>query len=142
MGIVDWFLRKDQDNKANLLEERNLNSNFAITSFFGSDGRVSEKEALKIPAVATSVELICSSISQLPIFLYQENEKGEHVRVQDNRVFLLNNEPNELVNGHNFKKNLVKDYLFHGASYTKIERYRNDVLALYLIPIEEVSVTK
>lgn len=139
MGI---FNRK----KNGPVEERNQQEysygSFSITSFFGDGAKITEDQAMKIPAVATSVELIASSVAQLPIYLYKENEKGEVTPIPDRRTFLLNDEPNELINGYNFKKQIVKDYLFHGASYTKVERVRNDVISLYNLPIEEISITK
>lgn len=139
MGFLDRFKKSSSDQ---LAQEDFRYGSFSITSLFGDSGKITEEQAMKIPAVAASVELITSSIAQLPIYLYKENEKGEVTKIDDRRIFLLNHEPNELVNGYNFKKQLVKDYLFYGASYTKIERVRNDVIALYQLPIKKVSVTK
>lgn len=127
-------------------EERSSNqfsyANFAITSYFGDGQTVSEASALTIPAVAASVELITSSIAQLPIYLYKQNADGEIQKIDDKRVFLLNNEPNPLITGYNFKKHMVKDFLFHGASYTKVDKVRNDVISLYSLPIEWVTITR
>jgi len=116
---------------------------FSISSFFGGGSKISEDAAMAIPAVSSSVELITSSISQLPVYLYQEKPNGEVVKISsDKRVFLLNHEPNELISANTFKKRMVKDYLLHGASYTKIERRLNDVVSLYNLPVKEISVTK
>lgn len=141
MGILDRLRNKPTDTEERNLQEYQYGS-FSITSFFGDGQTITEEQAMKIPAVTSSVELITSSIAQLPIYLYKENEKGEVEKVDDHRVFLLNDEPNDLINGHNFKKQMVKDYLFSGASYTKVERDRNEVIALYNLPIQEISVTK
>jgi HK97 family phage portal protein len=141
MGIFDRFRSKQANSEERSRSEFSYGS-FSITSFFGDGQLITEDQAMKIPAVASSVELICSSIAQLPIYLYKENQKGEVEKIDDRRVFLLNHEPNELINGHNFKKQIVRDYLFHGASYTKVEKVRNDVIALYNLPINEISVTK
>ena len=115
---------------------------FSITSFFGDGEEVTKAQALKIPTVAQAVELISGSIAQLPIYLYKEEENGEIIKVSDKRVFLLNDEPNDLMNGYNFKKQIIQDYLFYGASYTVVEKVRNEVMALYNLPIEDVSITK
>lgn len=141
MGSFFSMLKRKQNKEERAFSSIN-NSSFSITSFFGSEGLVSEEQALKVPAVAASLDLITSSIARLPIYLYQENEKNEITRLSDRRIKLLNNEPNELTNGYNFKKQIVKDYLLHGTSYTKIERARNDVISLYNLPIKDVSVTK
>lgn len=140
MGIFSGFKKSNREER--VASEEYSYGNFAISSFFGSSLKVSAEEALKIPAVSSSVELITSSVAQLPIYLYKENEKGEIEKIEDRRVFLLNNEPNDFVNAHTYKKQLVKDYLFYGASYSKVEKVRNDVTAIYSLPIEEVSVAK
>lgn len=140
MGVFDRF-RNTQKTEIRARDEFRYGG-FSLTSYFGDGGLVTEEEAMKIPAVTSSVELITSSIAQLPVYLYKENENGEVEKIEDRRVFLLNQEPNDLVNGHNFKKSLVKDYLFHGAAYTKVEKVRNDVTALYHLPIRDLAVTK
>lgn len=140
MGLFDKF--KSGSGQETRAQQDFRYGSFSITSFFGDGSVVSEEQALKIPAVTTSVELISSSIASLPVYLYKENEKGEVEKIEDRRVFLLNHEPNELLNGHTFKKSLVRDFLFYGASYTKVERVRNDVTALYQLPIKDISITK
>lgn len=84
---------------------------------------VTVEEAMTIPAVEASVELITSSIAKLPIKLYREDRAKEVKEVRDDRrIFLLNNEPNNIINGHNFKKQIVEDYLFYGGSYVKVDK--------------------
>lgn len=145
MGLFDSLRTKnsnqlEQEERAR--EDFSYGS-FSITSYFGDGGTVTEEQAMKIPAVTSSVELITSSIAQLPIYLYKKESNGEIRKIEDDqRVFLLNQEPNSLLSGHNLKKQMVKDYLFHGASYTKVERSYNDVIALYNLPIKDLSVTK
>lgn len=141
MGLLDGLFGS-KNSKNSQSEEPISYSNLMISSFFGSGISVTEEEAMKIPSFSAAIELISSSIAQLPVYLYKENEKGEVVKVPDKRIFLLNNEPNETITGYNFKKNLVKEYLLYGASYTKIEKFRNDVIALYTLPIKEVNIAK
>lgn len=140
MGILNNVFKRDK--KEDRSQTEYSYGSFSITSFFGDGSDVTEEEAMKIPAVSSAVELITASIAQLPIYLYKDNGNGRIEKIDDRRVYLLNDEPNELVNGYTFKKRIVKDYLFHGASYTKIEKVRNDVVALYLLPITDISVTK
>jgi HK97 family phage portal protein len=143
MGIFDRFKASPiQEERSSTNFSYGSNANLSITSFFGGEVKMTEEQAMKIPTVATSIELITSSIAQLPIHLYQEKPDGEVERMDDERIFLLNNEPNTLMNGHNFKKSLVKDYLFYGASYTKVDRVRNDVIAMHHLPIEALTITR
>lgn len=114
----------------------------SVSAYFGNTEKISEEQALKIPSVSASIELITSSIAQLPIYLYQSNKDDEIIKVPDSRVALLNNEPNPALNGYNFKKQIVKDYLLYGASYIKVDRTRNLVDSLYVLPILDLMITK
>lgn len=78
---------------------------------------VTEEQALSIPAVKSCVELITSSIAQLPIYLYQENSNGEVNRINDSRIELLNDKANQFETGYKTKKLIVKDLLFYGKAY-------------------------
>lgn len=140
MGFLDLF--KSEPKIEERVRSDSEYRNFSITSFFGAGEVVTEEQAMKVPTISAAIELISSSIAQLPIYLYKENDNGEVEKVQDRRLFLLNSEPNNLMTGHNLKKQMTRDYLFHGASYVKVEKVRNDVVALYNLPIREVSVTK
>ena len=113
MGFFDgWFKKKEQENRSTVNYSPSHSSG-TIFSTFTSSPVITEDEAIEIPSVVACIELVSSSIAQLPIYLYKENEKGEVERVLgDRRVFLLNSEPNPLLNGYNFKKRIVKDYLF------------------------------
>lgn len=115
----------------------------SVASYFGNYNNVTEEKALSIPAVSAAVELITSSIAQLPITLNQKKNSNEVIKVpNDRRVHLLNKEPNESQNGYNFKKSIIKDYLLYGSNYIKVDRIRNDVTALYSLPVLEVLITK
>lgn len=142
MGLLDWFSSKKT-------EERGITSSFGsntsgtIYSLFSTASTVTEEQAMTIPSVVACVELITGSIAQLPIYLYKENDKGEVEKVADDRrVFLLNSEPNSLLNGYLYKKRIVKDLLFYGVSFTKKEMARNNVLELNPFDMRNVQVTK
>jgi HK97 family phage portal protein len=140
MGILNnMFKRNKREDRS---QTGFTYGSFSFTSFFSDGGDVTEEDAMKIPAVSSAVELITASVAQLPIYLYKDNGNGRIEKIDDHRVYLLNDEPNELMNGYTFKKQIVKDYLFHGASYTKIEKVRNNIVALYILPITYVTVTK
>lgn len=144
MGFLDFFTGRSREEEQRGLTTYSISgSPGMIYSTFSTGTPISEEEAMTIPSVVACVELITGSIAQLPIYLYKENDKGEVEKIpNDRRVFLLNNEPNNLLNGYNFKKRLAKDYLFYGVSYTKKEVVRNNVLALNPFDMRNVYVTK
>jgi HK97 family phage portal protein len=147
VGIRDWFTSKKPNIEERAMISYGSNNlshlSGTIYSMFTTSSDVTEEQAMKIPSVVACVELITGSIAQLPIYLYKQNEKNEVERVpNDKRVFLLNNEPNSLINAYNFKKKLAKDFLLYGVSYTKKEMIRNNVEALNTFPMTNVYVTK
>lgn len=89
------------------------------TTFISSTPPVSitEEDALKIPAVKSSIELISSSIAQLPIYLFQEKESQYSEKVEDFRVSRLNHEANDHEVSQTIKKKVVQDYLLRGKAY-------------------------
>lgn len=139
VSIVDFFNRGKTD-----IHQSSSTSygSAAISSWFGGASEVTEEQAMKIPAVSAAIDLISGSIGQLPIVLMKKDEKtGETIRKTDDpRVRLINNEPNDTVNGYNYKRSMVKDILFYGASISVIERDMNDVQGLYLLEAKDVTI--
>ncbi|MCU4798621.1 phage portal protein [Bacillus cereus] len=136
MGLFDFI------NKKNDKEERSLydgdGSALALTMLFGG-GIVKADQLKSIPTAKTSLELICNSIAQLPIYLYKE-QNGETVKMpNDKRVMLLNNEPNYFTDSVQFKRKLVEDYILYGKALSYVERAGNKVLHLHGLDADKVQ---
>ena len=141
MGLFD-FMKADYEPKEFIEIENRDSRNTSIISAFETNNYLTEDEALKIPSVYACIELISSTIAQLPVYLYRENEDGSVERIaNDYREYLLNTEPNEFQNAYNFKKNIVKDHLLYGVSYTDIERKGNRIVGFHNIPCKYATVT-
>lgn len=103
--------------------------------------KVTKADALNIPALAACVDLISDVVASLQIKLYKEN--GQSVEeIKDNRIILLNDETKDTLDGYQFKKALVSDYLLDGAGYAYINRKRNDVVSLHYVESNQVSVMR
>ena len=139
MGIFD-FLRQEE----NEIEERSYNrSSNSFNSLFSTDASVSEEDLLEIPTAQACLEIISSTVAQLPIYLYKEDENGEISRVHDDyRHFILNEEANDYDTAYNFKKYSVQQYLLHGASYSYVERTANEVVALHRLETNKMTIDK
>lgn len=141
MGFLD-FLR--EDNETQPVEERNVGTGTSITSLYGMENNtVSEENVMRIPTVKACIELISGTIAQLPICLYRETEDGSVEKLPDDyRIWLLNEEPNELQTGYNFKKTMIVDYLLYGRTYNVVEREGNTVTELINLRSKNVKVVK
>ena len=81
------------------------------SSLFTSRGNsisVDENNITEIPSVKNALDLITGSISNLPIYLYKEDNEGNVERQrEDYREKLLNEECNSMECSSNLKKNMV-----------------------------------
>lgn len=138
MGMFDFLKATVEDNQ---LEQRNDLSN-SFSSIIDTTS-VDEEKILRISAVSSCLELISGAIGQLPIYLYKEEDNGDIEKVKDDfREFLLNQEPNPVINGYNFKKSLVKDFLIYGAAYVALEKKGNSIEELHLLRAKSIRTTK
>lgn len=101
---------------------------------------ITKKEALNIPSVSGCVEIISNTVAILPIKLYKE-DNGKVKEIEDTRVSLLNDETGDTLDGFQFKKAIIEDYLLEGAGYSYINRERNNVKSLHYVDNKNVSVS-
>lgn len=141
----NFFKKKKVNNTNNNIAYRN-DAGSAITSHytgFSSGVNVTIDTMLQIPTAGACLDMITNAISQLPIYLYEENQNGEITKLTgDYRERLLNDEPSEFETGDNLKRQIVKDYLIHGNSYNYIERIGNEVKSITNLNPENIEVVK
>lgn len=102
--------------------------------------KITKKEALNLPSVSACVEIISNTVAILPIKLYKEND-GKVEEVIDERVSLLNDDTKDTLDGFQFKKAIVEDYLLNGAGYAYIKRERNKIKGLYYVDNESLGIS-
>lgn len=114
-----------------------------ILKSFLSEDTISEREAMNIPAVSKCVNLIADTVSMIPIKLYKEeflNGKRKTVEVEDERCDLFNLDTKDTLDGVQFKRALVRDYLLFGGAYAYIKKRRNTVKSLNYVSFENVHI--
>lgn len=100
---------------------------------------ITRSMALNIPTLSGCVELISNTIAMLPIKLYKA-ENGQVTEIEDNRVTLLNDNTGDTLDGFQFKKALVEDYLLLGNGYAYINKQRGKITSLHYVKEENVSI--
>lgn len=100
---------------------------------------ITVKQALNIPSVAACVDIISNTVASLPIYLYSD-DKGKVTTIDDNRVDLLNDDTKDTLDGFQYKKAIVEDFLLYGTGYTYINRERNKVKSLHYVKNSDVSI--
>lgn len=104
-----------------------------------SDDYMTKDQAMNIPAFAACVNKIAETISTIPIRLYKVVD-GELEEVKDDqRVRLLNDETGDTLDGVQFKRALIKDYLTGKGGYAFINRTGNRIKSLHYVKENEIS---
>ncbi|MFR2269820.1 MAG: phage portal protein, partial [Clostridium sp.] len=137
MGI--FYRRKDKKSVESAVEG-NYGSLFTSR---GNSITVDENNITEIPSVKNALDLICGSVANLPIYLYKENEDGSIERQRDDyRERLLNEECNSIECSSNLKRNMTKDMLLHGVSYSLQDKEYGDILGLHRVEPKQVQLNK
>lgn len=149
--LLNWFngnTSHHENKRDGLVKETNPISGRTPSSFVYSSANKSEvtvEEVLSIPAAEAAIDIISSSIAQLPVELHKPNPTNKNGFVDlsdtDNRVDLLNNKVNNIMNGTTFKKKVVRDMLLWGASksYIEYDNSETKVEAIYPLDMEHVN---
>ena len=132
------FRNKNQEQENEIRQSDDL-----ILKSFLSEDTICEREAMNIPAVSKCVNLIADTVSMIPIKLYKEeflNGKRKTVEVEDERCDLFNLDTKDTLDGVQFKRALVRDYLLFGGSYAYIKKRRTTVKSLNYVNFENVHI--
>ena len=132
------FRGKNKNEKSEIRQSEEL-----VLKGFLNEDTIAEREAMNIPAVSKCVNLIADTVSMIPIKLYKEENAGgkrKTVEVEDERCDLLNLDTKDTLDGVQFKRALVRDYLLFGGAYAYIKKRRNTVKSLNYVSFENVHI--
>lgn len=146
MGIWDFLMEKNEDVKEKN-EERSYSTplNIALHGILSgvSDDLYTAEQLLSIPVAKSCCDLIVNSIKTLPIELYERVDESTVKQISDDyRLALLNNEPNIVATGTDFKAKMIQDLLLHGNAYIEIEKEGNEITSLWNLDASYVGISK
>ena len=130
--------------KRSIEANQNITDDLLLKSIL-SENTIGKAEALNISAVARCVNLISDTVAMIPIKLYKEkmvNGKRKTVEVEDSRCDLFNLDTKDTLDGVQFKKALVRDYLLDGNAYAYINKRRNLVKSLHYVDCDHVLINQ
>lgn len=135
MGLFNFRKKEIRQEKETSLEDFLLQAGLM-------DDKITKIEALNIPYVAASVELISNMVAMLPIKLFEEKEGTVKEILEDERIKILNDETGDTLDAFQFKKAMVTDYLLDGNCYAYINRHRNKIKSLHYVESNRVGINK
>lgn len=111
-----------------------------------SGDTITRKDAMSLPAVAEAVDLISNTVAMIPVKLYRETEQyGKRIVdevINDNRTALLNEDTKSTMDGYQFKKAIVTDYLMGKGGYAYIKKYRNRFTSVIYVKEIDIAITE
>ena len=145
VGFWDFLMKNDEKEKN--IEERSYLTpmNIAFQGFLSgvSDDYFTAEQVLSIPVALACTNLIVNSIKTLPIELYERvDDNTVRQIVDDYRLNILNNSPNIIATGTDFKAKIIQDLLLHGNAYIEIERDGNEITSLWNIDASCIGISK
>ena len=128
----DFLTREKEEEVVEQRAKRDLNVylNGVITGT--SSDRYTAEQVLTIPVANACLAIIVNSIKDLPIELYERiDEKTVKSLTDDYRIRLLNDQPNTVSTGVDFKARMIRDIVLHGNAYVEIEKDGNKIESLW-----------
>ena len=104
-----------------------------------SDDYMTRDQAMNVPAFAACVNKIAETVSTIPVRLYRLVDGKLEAVEDDARVRLLNDDTRDTLDGVQFKRALVRDYLTGKGGYAFINRTGNQIRSLHYVRESEVS---
>lgn len=101
--------------------------------------KLTEEALLTIPAAKNAVELITSTIAQLPIYEYTESN-SQMEKVENSPIVEMFENPNRYETSSSLKRKLVQDYLLYGKAY--LYHKGNELFYLFARDMEEIKYTE
>ena len=127
------------------VNDRTAGSSFAFYLGGSSSGKiVTERSALQMTAVYSCIRILSEAIAQLPLHLYQYNDKGgKEKAIKNTLYFLLHDEPNPEMSSFVFRETLMTHLLLWGNAYAQIIRNgKGEVVALYPLMPNKMTVNR
>lgn len=110
-----------------------------------TDTVIDRQNALEIPVVSSSVDMICNIFAMIPFKLYEEKiekDKRTTKEVDDERVSIINDDTSDKLDGFQFKKAMCEDYLLGKGGYAYIKKVGNKFKGLYYVEEKYITINK
>ena len=142
MNFFD-MVRKKIKNKTyrQLIEENQEIVDDVLLKALIQGEEINREKVLMIPSVSSAVSLICDSFAMIPFKLYKKtikDGKKQTTQIEDDRVKIINSDTKDTLDGFQFKKALVEDYLLGKGGYAYINRKGNKIVGINYVEERKV----
>lgn len=109
-------------------------SNFELTPEY-----VGREKALNIASLNACVNMIAGDVAKLPVRLYKRENGMVKEITDDNRTFLLNDDPGDTLTAVELKKAMITDYYLGKGGYCYIRKRGKEIKSLHYVDERKVS---
>ena len=138
------IFKRKVENRTDMVSESDTGQNLTtelLRALLGTD-EVTREQALEIPTVNACVSKIASTVSSIPVKLYQEkNGQVEEIK-NDKRCFLLNHDTKDTLTSSQFWRAMIEDYYLGKGAYAYINKFYMDYLSINYIDNTHISFLK
>ena len=120
-------------NRSKKREEPSESADDVLLRALLNQETITREKAMTIPAIAGAVDFISGSLACMPVKLYKYKDGEVEEQKDDDRCRLLNGDTGDTLDGFQFKKAIVEDYLMGKGGYAYIQKKRNEVTGLYYV---------
>lgn len=104
--------------------------------------KVTKVDALAVPTIAGSIDIIASTIASLPIKLYQQKDGRVLEVLNDKRLRLLNKETGDTLTAVQFWKALLEDYYLDKGGYAYLNKAWNEIRSIHYVDASKISIIR
>jgi HK97 family phage portal protein len=135
MGVFSFF------KKRTMVDTTSVSDPLLKALIGGTE--ITRGDAMSIPIVSSSVDMICNTFAMIPFKLYKEETKdGKRItkEVDDDRVRIINEDTGDKLDGFQFKKAMCEDYLLGKGGYAFINKKNNKFLGLFYTQDKDITI--
>lgn len=133
------IFRKRADPEIEKEDELSPEMSSQLLRAFLSPEIMDREKALNIPSIYGCVDKIASKVASTPVKLYRMKDGKKEEILDDRRVFLLNEETGDTLDGNQFKKAMTMDYLLGKGGYAYVNWENNIVKSIHYVEDRNIS---
>lgn len=135
---MSLFARKRDSQESEVVEDTMVDP---ILKALLEKEDVSRERIMNLPAVSACVNKIAAMVSSLQIKLYEKD--GEQIKeVDDPRVYLLNDDTGDTLNGTQFKRAMVEDMYLGKGGYAYVNKVGTEIRSIHYVEENRVGFVK
>ena len=136
------LFKRNQEIRADTETTGETNVSAVLLQALLGKKKLTKEDALSIPTVVSSIDIIARTIASLHIKLYRQQE-GKVTEIRDDRrLFLLNKDTLDTLTAKQFWKAILEDYYLDKGGYAYLNRSLNELASIHYVDACKISIQR